>query len=318
MNIQRQVDSFGWKDCPESVRRLVDGILTFYRQVLGKNLTGFYLHGSLAMGCFNPGSSDIDFLAVVRRKLTVAEKKNIIDYLLSIDNGSSTPAPEMSIVTEDCLDNLTCPCPFELHYSYSWRERYLSGKVDWEEPRCDADLVMHYLAIKHRGICLYGRPIKAVFPGIPRDMCIASLNHDLNWISERMESLPATYIVLNPCRALALLNTDTFMSKKEGGEWALSGLPREFSPLINQALTAYSSAGEAARPGEKILKKFVAYSRKELGRWSAKQDNKNTCLKRRRYGRKKICQVYHHGGQGIADATASPGLEKNGGAEKSR
>jgi streptomycin 3"-adenylyltransferase len=280
MNIQRQVASFSWKNCPEPVRRLVDDILTFYRQVLGENLSGFYLHGSLAMGCFHSGSSDIDFLAVVRCSLTLAEKKTIIDYLLGIDNGSSAAAPEMSIVTQDNLDNFVYPSPFELHYSNSWRDRYLSGKVDWEEPRYDADLVMHYLAIRHRGICLYGSPIEAVFPEVPRDMCIASLTQDLNWVSERMDSLPATYIVLNPCRALAFLSTGTLMSKKEGGEWALSCLPREFSTLIYQALTAYSGAGEVVRHEQNTLRKFVEYSRKEFRRLSAKQDNKNTYLKR--------------------------------------
>jgi streptomycin 3"-adenylyltransferase len=269
MNVQRQITSSGWKDCPESVRSTVNNILAFYRQVLRDNLIGFYLHGSLAMGCFNPESSDVDFLAVVQRKLTVTNKKNIIDYLLSIDNGSSPPAPEMSIVTQDSLDNLAYPSAFELHYSNSWRERYLSGKVDWAEPRNDADLVMHYLAIQRRGVCLYGRPVEEVFPEIPREMSIASLNQDLDWITERIDSLPVTYVVLNPCRALAFLTEGILMSKKEGGEWAISHLPHEFSTLINQALMAYSGAGKVTRPERDILGKFVDYTRKEFRRMSA-------------------------------------------------
>jgi predicted nucleotidyltransferase len=269
MNIQRQITSSSWKDCPESVRNMVNNILAFYRQVLGENLIGFYLHGSLVMGCFNPGSSDIDFLAVVHRKLTRLEKKTIIDYLLSIDNSSSAASPEMSIVTQDSLDNLDYPSPFELHYSNSWRDRYLSGKVDWEEPRYDADLAMHFLAIRRRGICLYGKPIKAIFPEVPRDTCIASLNNDLNWINERIESLPATYIVLNPCRALAFLRAGTFMSKKEGGEWALFHLPPKFSTLVNRALAAYSGADEVTSPEQDMLRKFVDYTRKEFRRMSA-------------------------------------------------
>lgn len=221
------------------------------------------------MGCFNPESSDIDFLAVVRRKLTVTKKKEIIDYLLSIDNGSSPPAPEMSIVTQESLDNLVYPSTYELHYSNSCRERYLSGKVDWEEPRNDADLLMHYLAIQRRGICLYGRPIEEVFPEIPREMSIASFNQDLDWIVERIDSLPVTYVVLNPCRALAFLAEGILMSKKEGGEWALSHLPREFSTLINQALMAYSDAGRVARPEQDTLRKFVDYARKDSRRMSS-------------------------------------------------
>ena len=36
------------------------------REILGENLAGVYLHGSLAMGCFNPRKSDLDLLTVVR------------------------------------------------------------------------------------------------------------------------------------------------------------------------------------------------------------------------------------------------------------
>ena len=32
--------------------------------IFGKDLTGVYLHGSLAMGCFNPQKSDIDLMVV--------------------------------------------------------------------------------------------------------------------------------------------------------------------------------------------------------------------------------------------------------------
>ena len=36
-----------------------------YQDILGDNLCGIYLHGSLAFGCFNWAKSDIDFLVVV-------------------------------------------------------------------------------------------------------------------------------------------------------------------------------------------------------------------------------------------------------------
>jgi hypothetical protein len=70
------------------------------------------------------------------------------------------------------------------------------------------------------------------------------------------------------------------MSKKEGGEWALSHFPREFSTLINQALTAYSGADEIAPPERNILRKFLDYSRREFIRLSTKHDKGNIYLRR--------------------------------------
>lgn len=41
------------------------------QRMMGKNLVGVYLHGSLAMGCFNPWESDLDLLVVVDKDLAV-------------------------------------------------------------------------------------------------------------------------------------------------------------------------------------------------------------------------------------------------------
>ena len=82
-NIQSNRKTYGWGDCPEPIKELVSSILRNYHKILGTNLIGFYLHGSLAMDCFNPLVSDVDFLAVVKQKPTVEQKKTIIDEWFS-------------------------------------------------------------------------------------------------------------------------------------------------------------------------------------------------------------------------------------------
>ena len=47
-------------------------VLTIDRELPGL-LVGFYLHGSIALGAFNPRSSDIDAVAVIRRRCTAAD-----------------------------------------------------------------------------------------------------------------------------------------------------------------------------------------------------------------------------------------------------
>lgn len=46
-----------------------------------KTLTGIYLHGSMAMGCFNPEKSDIDLIVVI--------EDNISDRQKSFETGRS-------------------------------------------------------------------------------------------------------------------------------------------------------------------------------------------------------------------------------------
>lgn len=57
----------------EDSNALLDVLLTRIRSVLGTNIIGVYVYGSLASGDFDPDVSDIDLLAVTSR--TVRKQK---------------------------------------------------------------------------------------------------------------------------------------------------------------------------------------------------------------------------------------------------
>jgi len=262
-NVQNESTVYGWGNCPEPIRRLISNLLKNYQKILGDNLIGFYLHGSLAMNCFNPLSSDVDFLAIVGEKLTIEQKQAIIDYLLKQYENSPAKGIEMSIVLEECLKNFVYPTPFELHYSNDWYEQHKIGKVDYSKQDYDDDLAAHFVITKNRGICLFGRPIEEVFPEIPEAIYGQSLLSDVNFIYERSEKNPV-YTVLNLCRILAFFEDGKITSKKEGGEWALLRMPGRFSSLINSALLCYSKAIEHRQLDVNALKSFVEYTKAEL------------------------------------------------------
>ena len=48
-------------------RDLLERFTAMSRRIFGGNLLGVYLHGSLAMGCFNPKKSDLDLLLEIGR-----------------------------------------------------------------------------------------------------------------------------------------------------------------------------------------------------------------------------------------------------------
>jgi len=279
MDVQNSMTAYGWETCPKPIKDKVNGILVFFRKCLGADLAGYYLHGSLAQNCFYPHTSDVDFIAVAEKKLATKQKKDIINYLQSIDTNDIAP-PEMSIVTRESLQNLVFPSPFELHYSRTTRDVYTSGKISWDEPRFDTDLAAHYMAIRTRGICLYGKPIKDVIPEIPQEMFIASIVQDLHWLRQEVGNIPFRHIILNPCRALAYIKEGQYLSKKEGAEWGRQNLPAEYAGLIEQALTAYSSAKDIIPPSQDVLSAFIDYAIKEFIFLAAKTDAENTFFKR--------------------------------------
>ena len=63
---------------------LLKRICDAYRAILGDKLTGVYLHGSLAFGCFTWATGDIDFLVVAESPLTQAEKETLVRVITTI------------------------------------------------------------------------------------------------------------------------------------------------------------------------------------------------------------------------------------------
>lgn len=254
---------YGWNNCPEHIREFVKGIIANFQNILKDNMVGLYLHGSLAMDCFNPLVSDVDLLVAAKQKLPVEVKKAVIYYLLEIRENSSVKAVEMSIVLEDEIKNFIYPTPFELHYSEDWYERFKNGQVDYSIQRFDEDLAAHFVITKNRGICLFGKPIDEIFPEIPEEIYIRSILYDAEYIIQSPEENPM-YTILNLCRILAFLNAKTIVSKKEGGEWALKIIPVRYTKTIKQALDVYSGEKAEEQFEKNELDNFVEYAKKNL------------------------------------------------------
>ena len=242
---------YSWDTAPATVRRQVTGLVDELKRILSENLIGVYIHGSLAMGCFNPERSDLDLLVVTGQGMDLETKRTMVETLLSY---STAPNPiEISFVTEDALRNWSHPLPFDLHFSEDWRDRYnddLAGNAwkQWNDHQNrDEDLAAHCTIIIHRGICLYGKPIAEVFPCIPAADYRDAITGDFTWAQAegRLAANPV-YFILNTCRILAYLQDGLILSKDEGGIWGLDNLPQEYQPLIAQALASID--GESSNP----------------------------------------------------------------------
>lgn len=236
---------FGWHNCPAIIRHQLDRLLVELQTILAGNLTGVYLHGSLALGCFNPRRSDLDLLAVTHTGMDVATQRSMAEHLLAV---STRPAAiEISFLRRDDLFPWRYPTPFDFHFSEAWRDRMTARLADddWraaDDPRpLDPDLATHITVTHQRGVCLLGPPIVDVFPSVPRADYLDALRLDV--LSDEFgltsTSAPPVYAVLNGCRTYAYLVDGEILSKEEGGVWALHHLPRAYREAIQAALHAY-------------------------------------------------------------------------------
>jgi len=215
-------------------KKLANGIT----QILGENLVGVYVHGSLAFGCFRWEVSDFDFLIVVRNGLSDRNKRELMNFLLELDHRSAPPKGlEMSVVRlEDCR-NVKHPAPFQLHYSHMHTAWYQRNPADYiaKMNGTDPDLCAYFAVIRQCGIVLCGAPVETVFGEVPTEFVLDSFQHNLEDGND-----PAA--VLNRCRFEAYRQKGILLSKLTGGEWVLTHLPEAEHAKIRAALLSYQPA----------------------------------------------------------------------------
>lgn len=256
---------------PEQVRVFLQEFVLKFQEYFGQRLVGIYLHGSLAMGCFNPVSSDIDILVVVNKPLAVNDRYHIGQILLEMAKTAPANGLEMSIVTLQSLQDFQYPTPYELHFSNGNRADYAAGTVDLVTQKFDPDLAAHFVITKTRGVRLFGEPIDSIFPEIPAAIYLDSIADDsdqsftniMNGLADGDCFVPV-YAVLNFCRVLAFIEHRLITSKLEGGEWGLKHLPVQYKPIIQEALRQYGSCTSNHPIPCNLLQEFAVYAKARI------------------------------------------------------
>lgn len=229
------------------------------RRILKNNLVGIYLHGSAAMGCFNPKKSDLDLILVVEKGIPNAVKMEFMQNVALLNEEAPEKGIELSIVRKDVCNPFIYPTPFELHFSKTHLKWFIDNPEDYiaNMQGVDPDLAAHFTIINEYGIVLFGAEISEEFAKVPKNYYMDSIWFDIE--NAHKEILTnTTYFTLNLCRVLAYLQDGLILSKKAGGEWGIDALPKRFSSLIQNALICYATEQELITDSE-IALSFACY-----------------------------------------------------------
>lgn len=173
------------------------------------------------------------------------------------------------MVTLQTTQHFRYPTPYELHFSNQSPEPpTLTPPTSTET---DPDLAAHFTITRERGVCLWGRPISAVFGAVPAAAYLDSIVSDNRGSMRNIAAGPdhgtckvPTYAVLNACRVLAYWRHGAITSKAEGGDWGLRELPDTYQPVLEQAAKEYTSPGTSTPVDAGLLKNFGRYVSAEL------------------------------------------------------
>jgi streptomycin 3"-adenylyltransferase len=221
---------------------VLNNIKEEYQNILEDNLVGIYVHGSIALKCFNWDKSDIDFIVVVKERISKDTKLQLMRVTAELNNTAPPKGLEMSVVLQEHCINFQYPTPFELHFSAMHIEWYKHDCDDYCEKMngIDADLAAHFTIIKKAGIVLCGKAIDEVFAEVPKEYYIDSIKSDIKDAKSSIMDNPI-YIVLNLCRVAAYIGQELVLSKEQGAEWALNYLDDRYHDIIKRTVRSYRS-----------------------------------------------------------------------------
>lgn len=223
-------------------QNVLNEIVSKSQEILGEKLTGIYLHGSMAMGCFNPKKSDIDIIIVIEDCISNTQKIMLMKNIVFLNSKAPKKGLEISVVKKEYCNPFVYPTPYELHFSSAHLKWFNDNPNDYIEKMKgeDLDLAAHFTIIRKYGIVLYGERIEDIFAPVPEKDYFDSISSDIERAEDDILKQPI-YVILNLCRVLAFVSEGLCLSKEDGGKWGIGHLPIEFHLIIQVALNCYSS-----------------------------------------------------------------------------
>lgn len=221
-----------YKDVNEVLHSLTTEIIP----ILGDNLVGVYLTGSLSYGDFNPENSDIDLLVILRNPDSQEKLEALKQMHLNMEKGYKKWAKriECSYVPLDILQERLPP---------KTPRPYIGEGIFYSEaPYGNEWIINQYLLYKH-GISLIGPDFKTLTQSVHiedvRDACIRDLFEE--WRPKITDptylknSHYQAYVVLTLCRILYTVMCHSTATRKASALWVKCEFSPQWSHLIQTA-----------------------------------------------------------------------------------
>jgi hypothetical protein len=219
-------------DLPESVTRYLEDVLTRTQAVLGSDLIGAYVNGSIALSAFDPDRSDVDVVLVCHDHASRPLRASLVEAV----RHAQLPCPARG------LELVVYPSTFaaagepgagfvlELNDGPA-----MPFRARFEADERGADDRFWYV-IDRSTLCAVGErlagPAASEVFGAPRDADVLdALRSSVRW---HRQGDAGRNGVLNTCRALRWAEDGIWLSKTDAGVWWSR---RHREPVVRDALS---------------------------------------------------------------------------------
>ncbi|HRD70447.1 MAG TPA: DUF4111 domain-containing protein, partial [Legionella sp.] len=235
MNYSKSLSGIKNRTPYPDINKVIEELFLAIQKILGPNLEGLYLFGSLVYGDFKEGSSDIDLVAIIKQPLNENELDQVrkLHQVFGERNPKWHERIECSYTPIHMLAH-TLP-PKEPRPYYGAGIFYLNADYgnEW--------IINNYLLSSH-SIALIGPSFSSLVKPIDisevQKACIRDLFrewapklNDLSWLEN---SHYQSYLILNLCRILYTVSCSRTGSKIVSAAWVKEKHP-QWEDLIEEA-----------------------------------------------------------------------------------
>ena len=209
-------------------------------EAVGGNLVGIYLYGSLARGCFHPGTSDVDVVVVTEGPCSEA----MISRIAKAHEEAGVPV-DATFVTRSQVGVDETPTPVEFVVKPEGEQRVV------RLPGGHGDFLLQRQDVYDCDAAIVGEPAREVVRPVPWAALARCLDYLFPHIVPRFKSP-----VLMLSRIAYAFANRKLCSKREAGEWAMGALGAEWRPLVAEALEKYAAGVPDDRGPDERLRAF--------------------------------------------------------------
>ena len=206
---------------PEDAWAFGQEVAAVLGSILADDFVGAYFVGSLALGGYVKGQSDIDIVGVCHRRIRKETKPVLAEQLLEAATNCPARGLEFSLYRAEVASAPRRRADFELNVNGGPRMARLVHLSARREPG------FWYVidrAIAHRqGIAISGPPAADVFADLPRRVLLVAMGESMRWHREHEKA--TLYSVLNAGRAWRFAVESVLGSKLDGASWARERWP---------------------------------------------------------------------------------------------
>ncbi|MFG2054421.1 nucleotidyltransferase domain-containing protein [Micromonospora sp. NPDC048930] len=247
----------------EEVRDYLAALVDTARAVLGDDLVGAYAAGSVGLGAYQPGRSDVDVALVVDRPVAGPAKRALVARLRHESLRCPARGLELVVYRREVAASGTPDPGFEVELNTGATMPFRATYDPADRPAADGRFwyALDRSILRQSGLALLGPPASEVFadpaPADLRRLLVTALDW---WLAlptpEGDAPAPGTEdAVLGACRSLVRARTGTWLGKVDAGRWLVER--GWHADLIGRAVAARRGGPAPSGPEARAFQRWV-------------------------------------------------------------